>query len=94
MHSNKSIGSFRKPKKQLEWEKFFKSMKISSFLKLFSKKTREKIAKILFNNQKRIFNKRIELSDEYKNLILNLTILDIIEMEKITKKDLSKWKEI
>ena len=41
----------------------------------------------------RIFTKRPELSDDYKDMIYNILELEIKEMEKLMSKDLSKWKK-
>lgn len=85
VHSNPSIKG-----KKLHY-RFNKIVKfLSPVLKRTPEGLKDFIRKII-SNPKRIFKEKPKLSKKYKELIIRLTRLDILELNKITGKDYSHW---
>ena len=91
IYSNKSIGQTKINKKF----DFLVSLRNKYLAKINLPKKVTNILKKLWNyfikQNTRKFYKKPELTYEYKSMIINLTKLDIIELERITGKDFSKW---
>ena len=81
IHSNISIGSRRKHYK-FDSPSFILKVIKDHFPSFWNKIT---------DNSKRSFKEKPELKHEQKEMIINLLRLEIIEMQKLMNKDLSKW---
>ena len=88
VHKNKSIGGNKSSIHKDKYIKYFK------FLNVLPETIKKMLFKLFLDNSKRAFMSKPEISQEYKQAIINLNMLDIIELEKITNKDFSKWKTI
>lgn len=88
VHENISIGGNKSPIYKDKYIKYFR------FLNVLTETIKKIMFKLFLDNSKRAFMSKPEISQEYKEAIINLNMLDIIELEKITNKDFSKWKTI
>jgi len=88
VHENISIGGNKSPIYKDKYIKYFR------FLNVLPETIKKIMFKLFLDNSKRAFMSKPEISQEYKEAIINLNMLDIIELEKITNKDFSKWKTI
>ncbi len=66
---------------------------ISPILNKTPELIKQRVRKVL-TNPKRIFKEKPKLSPKYQKLVIDFVKLDIIEMEKLTGRDLSSWIEI
>ncbi len=94
VHENITIGGRKKSINQRFIMGIINKYKLRPLIDLIPERTINFILEQFFNNSDRRFSKKPKLSEEYRRLIINLNILDIIELEKITKKDFSEWKNM
>ncbi len=94
IHQNISVGGTKKSINHTRVLEFIERYKLKPVIELVPKRIRDKIIELFFNNSDRKFVKKPVLAEKYKNLIINLSILDVTELEKITNKNFSKWKTI
>ena len=94
VHQNITIGGRKKSMNHRFVMGIINKYKLRPLIDLIPEKTIDFILEQFFSNSHRKFSKKPKLSEEYREMIINLNILDIAELEKITKKDFSKWKNI
>ena len=94
VHENITIGNTKRSINHRFITGIINKYKLRPLLDLIPKKIINFVIELFFNNSDRKFSKKPDLSEEYKRMIINLNFLDIVELEKITKKDFSKWKTL
>ena len=94
VHRNVSVGGKRKSVNNIFIMRMINKYKLRPLLKHIPEKIKNFIDKYFFSNKDRKFTKKPELTKKQINMIINLNLLDISALEKITKKDFSKWKNL
>ena len=94
VHQDISIGGRKRSVSNDRIMNIINKYKLRPLLDKLPEKFIDKCVEIFFSNKDRKFSQKPDISDEYKNVIINLSMIDIIELEKITNKDFSKWKTI
>jgi hypothetical protein len=86
VHANVTIGGGK-------WHHKFDGLKkrLNVFRGFFPVKFRNFIWDLITGRSGRAFSKKPELSPELRRVVINLTRLDILELERFTNKKLSKW---
>jgi hypothetical protein len=86
VHSNVTIGGGKWHYKYDRMKKF-----LNRFRSFFPRKFRNAVWDIMTGRNRRAFAEKPEVSPEIRQVILNLTRLDILELQKLTGRDYSGW---
>ena len=89
-----SVGKIKPTLQEDNIIRFLRKYGLLSVINIIPISLRKILRKIIFSSSRRTFSEKPQLEDKYKRMILNLTLLDIAGLERITKKDFSKWKKI
>lgn len=86
VHANVTVGGGK-------WHHKYDQLKkrLNILRRFFPRTFRNRVWDIVTGRKKRAFSRKPELTPELKNVIINLTRLDVLEIEKLTNRDLQKW---